>query len=108
MSDREEMQNLEEIKAPRKQIVIRLLYTILYFIVFEILKIVIEATTVFQFVYLLATGKYSQPLRSFSNKVATYAYQVIRYLTLNANYRPFPFHDFPAETEPPEDPVHFD
>lgn len=108
MSDKEEMQNLEEIKASRKQIGIRLLYTVLYFIVFEILKFVIEVTTVFQFIYLLVARKYSEPLRRFSNKVATYAYQVIRYLTLNAIYRPFPFHDFPTEMEAPEDPVRFD
>ena len=108
MSDKEEMHQLEEIKASRKQIGIRLLYTVLYLIVFEVLKVVIQITTVFQFIYLLVTRKYSEPLRRFSNKVATYAYQVIRYLTLNANFRPFPFHDFPAEMDQPEDPVSFD
>lgn len=98
----------EPIKASRKQIGIRLLYTLLYLIIFEILKLVIQFTVVFQFIYLLITQRYSQPLKNFSNKVATYAYTIIRYATLNAHERPFPFHDFPAEMERPEEPVHFD
>ena len=101
------MNNLEDIKTPRTQIGIRLLMTILYLIIFEVLKIVIQVTVLFQFVYLLITQKYNQPLRNFSNKVATYAYKIIRYATLNDNYRPFPFSDFPSEMERPEETVTF-
>lgn len=105
------MENTTEItESPvsRKKIGIRLLYTILYLIVFEILKTVIQITVVFQYIYLLITKKYSAPVRNFSNKVATYAYKVIRYLTLNDNLRPFPFHEFPEEMEKPEDHVVYD
>lgn len=101
------MNNLEEMKTPRTQIGIRLAITILYLIIFEVLKVVVQVTVLLQFVYLFITQKYNQPLRSFSNKVSTYAYKVIRYATLNDSYRPFPFNDFPTEMERPEEPVIF-
>lgn len=102
------MEELEYGKPSRKQIVIRLLYTLLYLIIFEILKVVIQVTAVFQFIYLLITQEYSRPLRNFSNKVATYTYQILRYVTLNGNYRPFPFNDFPAEMDKSEEYVKFE
>ncbi len=101
------MNTIEASKASRKQIAIRLLYTLLYLIVLEVIKIVVQVTVVLQFIYLLITQNYSQPLRTFSNKLVSYAYRVLRYATLNENVRPFPFNDFPGEMEQPEEPVQF-
>ena len=70
------MENTTEVtesKLSRKKIGIRLLYTVMYLIIFEILKTVIQITVLFQYVYLLITKRYSYPLKNFSNKVATYA-----------------------------------
>lgn len=92
----------------RKQIAIRLLYSLFFLLVLEILKFLIQITVVFQYVYLLVTLTYSKPLKAFTNKLATYAYRVIRYATLNENERPFPFRDFPRDSEKPEEPVQFD
>jgi hypothetical protein len=103
-----DMNTMEEIKATRKQITIRLLYTLLLLIIFEILKLVVQFTVLFQFVYLLITRRYSDPLRNFSNKVATYTYKLIRYMTLNDNYRPFPFNDFPSVMEKADEDVKFE
>ena len=102
------MEYLEETQPTRTQIGIRLLYTLLYLIVFEVLKLVIQVTIFFQYIYLLITRKHNDPMRNFSNKVATYAYRIIRYATLNENYRPFPFNEFPQEMEKPEDRVNFE
>jgi hypothetical protein len=101
------MNTIEESKASRKQIGIRFLYAILYLIVLEVIKVIVQVTVILQFVYLLITQKYSEPLRNFSNKLAAYAYRVVRYATLNENFRPFPFNDFPGEMEKAEDPVQF-
>jgi hypothetical protein len=96
------MDNMQEISTSRKYIAIRLLYTLLYLIVLEILKAMIQLSVIFQFIYLLITRKCSEPVRRFANKLTTYTYKVMRYLTLNENLRPFPFSDFPDEMEPPE------
>ena len=94
-------------KFSRKQICIRLLYTLLFMVVLEILKFIIQLTVVFQYTYLLITQQYNQPVRVFANKTAVYAYRVMRYLGLNENARPFPFSDFPQELEASEGPVQF-
>ena len=96
------MHNPKEMTPSRKEILIRLLYTLLYLLIFEIIKLIIQIAVVFQYIFLLITLDYSTHVRNFSNKLSTYAYDVIRYLTLNKNQRPFPFNDFP---EPLEEPV---
>jgi len=102
------MDQIEEGKPTRTQIIVRFLYTILYLIIFEVLKLVIQVTVLFQFVCLIITREHSAPLRSFSNRVSTYLYKVVRYTTLNENGKPFPFSDFPTELEPADQQVNFD
>ncbi len=92
---------------PRKTIAIRLMYTIFFLIVFEILKTIIQVCVIFQYVYLLVSKTYNAPVRNFSNKVSVYAYRILRYVTLNENKRPFPFNDFPKEFELPGARVDF-
>lgn len=101
------MNDIQKYTVERKKIAIRLLYTILNFVVLEILKVIIQVTVVFQYVYLFITRTHNEPVRKFGNKISTYAYRVIRYLSLNENTIPFPFSDFPPEIEPPEQPVTF-
>jgi len=42
-------------------------------------------------------------VRAFSNKASTYAYKVLRYVTMNEEQCPFPFTDWPKALEPPGD-----
>ena len=99
---------MEPKTIPRKKIAIRLLYTVFFLIVFEILKIIIQVSVLFQYVYLLISKKYSNPVRNFTNKVSVCAYRVLRYVTLNENDKPYPFHDFPKEMELSEAEVLFE
>jgi hypothetical protein len=92
----------------RTQIVIRLLFTVLFFIVLGIVHSLINLATVFQYVVLLITLKPNEPVRRFANQVAAYGYRVMRYLTLNDNLRPFPFSELPQDMEPPVSEVKFD
>jgi hypothetical protein len=101
------MAELPPATLDRKRIAIRLLYTIVYLVVLEILKLIIQAVVVFQYIHLLITRRTSEPVRRFGNKVSTYAYRVMRYVTAAENPLPFPFNDFPEEIEPPEQPAVF-
>jgi hypothetical protein len=94
--------------ASRKQIAIRLLYTLLYAAIFEVVETIILLVAVFEYFLLLITLRHNEPARTFANKVATYGYRLMRYLTLNENQRPFPFSEFPAEIELPDEEVSFD
>lgn len=91
----------------RLKILLRLLYAILFLLVFEILRLVVQVTVLGQYLYLLVVGSPCEPLRKFGSGVADYAYRVIRYLTLNENERPYPFTRFPGEIEPPESEARF-
>lgn len=101
------MKSIQGYGADRKRIAIRLLYTLLNIVVLEILKLIVQVTVLFQYVYLFITRKHSEPVREFTNKVVSYNYRVMRYVTLNENTLPFPFNDFPAVLDPPESPVRF-
>jgi hypothetical protein len=92
----------------RKAILIRFLWTILYLIVFEILKTIIQLIVLIQYVMVIATRRHSRQLRTFSNKVTTLAYHVLRYVCLLGNTRPYPLNDFPTVIEPPEETVKYD
>lgn len=91
----------------RKRILVRLLYTVFFLIIFEIIKTTVQICVLFQYLYLFIAKSHSEPVKRFSNKAAAYAYRVLRYVTLNENMRPFPFDDFPAELDPPELETHF-
>ncbi|MDR3555035.1 MAG: DUF4389 domain-containing protein [Syntrophobacteraceae bacterium] len=93
---------------PRGKIGVRLLYTILFVVILSVMNFLIQLIALVQYVILLLTKSYSEPLRSFSNKAAVYVYRLVRYITLNDNTRPFPFVDFPGEMERPDGFAKFD
>jgi hypothetical protein len=102
------MNEISPTAVTRSQILTRLLFTLLFAAIFCVLKFLILVTTLFQFAYLLVALKHSEPVRAFANKLISYAYRVWRYITLNANARPFPFAGFSEELEPPEAEVTFE
>ena len=96
-------------EAPsRHQIVIRLLFTLLFIPITAICNLLVILTTLFQFAMLPITFKYSEPVRVFANRVISYLYRVWRYISLNSSQKPFPFAEFPADIEPPEVEVRFE
>jgi len=92
----------------RMKILMRLLYSVLFLLVFEILRLIVQVTVLGQYVYTLVLGTPSTPLKKFGARVSDYTYRVLRYLTLNENSRPYPFNKFPSEVQPPEAEVSFD
>lgn len=89
----------------RKDIAIRLLYSIFFLVVFEILTIIVQCIVLFQYIYLFITRSSNEPVRRFANKVISYNYRVMRYITLNEDTKPFPFGNFPQDIEPPEENI---
>ena len=102
------MDKLSPSGISRKKIGIRILYTLLFLVILGLMHFLIQMITLVQYVILLITRSYSEPLRSFSNKVAAYVYRLIRYITLNDNTRPFPFSELPGEMESLEGEARFD
>ena len=101
------MDTMKDTEQSRKNVAIRFVYALFFLVVFELLKIILQVATLFQYVYLLIAKKHSEPVREFSNKLAAYAYKIIRYITLNDNSRPFPFNPLPAAMEEEENDIAF-
>jgi len=87
-----------------KQISIRLLYTILFLVILGIVLFIVKVIFIFQFIYLFSTREPNESVRQFANRISSYGYQILRYVTLNERQRPFPFADLSRELEPSEDP----
>ena len=104
---RKQTEKEQKLFASRKQIGIRLLYTILFLFILGIVIVIVKLSVFFQFIYLFITLKPNEPVRQFSNKISAYGYRLFRYITLNENKRPFPFTDFPPEMEPSEEQITF-
>lgn len=102
------MEAIENKFLPRKKIAIRLLYTLLFLVIFEVLKVIVQLSVLFQYIYLFIVKEHNEPVRRFSNKVSIFIYRVIRYVTLNENTRPYPFSEFPEEMEAAEAEVRFE
>jgi Domain of unknown function (DUF4389) len=73
----------------------RILYTILFGFVFWILCWALAITTIAQLAVSLFTQRKSADLTRFGAGLATYAKQVIEFLTCNSDALPFPFSSWP-------------
>lgn len=98
------------IDVDRMSILKRFLVTIVCLLVFELVRLLVQATVLFQFLYMLIARTQSEPLRKFSNRMSFYAYKLLRYSTLNENPKPFPFNEFPkaSDCDRPSKTITFD
>ncbi|PIE75307.1 MAG: glucose-1-phosphate thymidylyltransferase [Deltaproteobacteria bacterium] len=99
MPESEKNQNqINEIISTRKDIVIRLLYTFLFLIVLGVIFNIIWIIAAFQYLFLLVTKKHIKPLRSFSSNFTLYLKEVMDFVLVVTNKKPFPFNEFPKES----------
>lgn len=81
---------------------LRLLFMIVFVFLYGLSRIVVLAVVVLQFFWVLFTGETNDKLKTFGQSLATYTYQLVRYLTYNSESRPFPFDDdWPSPVAPP-------
>jgi hypothetical protein len=74
---------------------LRLLFMILFIVLWGISRLVILAAVILQFFWVLFTGQTNSRLGRFGLSLATYSYQIILYLTYNSEEQPFPFAEWP-------------
>ena len=75
---------------------LRLLFMILFFALWSISRVVVFAVVVLQFFWVLFSGDANARLRQLGHGLATYSYQIVRYLTFDSDDQPFPFSDWPS------------
>ena len=76
---------------------LRLFFMLVVIILYAVSRLVVSVVVLLQVFWKLFTGKTNKPLEIFGQSLATYTYQIVRYLTFNTEERPFPFElDWPA------------
>ncbi|MBN4082563.1 DUF4389 domain-containing protein [Mariprofundus ferrooxydans] len=91
--------NTDELKSNLKNSSVwkRLLFMILFSILYSAAEVVLAVVVLYQFLSLLITGKKNENILSFGAQISTYAYQVFSYLTFNTEDKPFPMSDWPSD-----------
>lgn len=77
---------------------VKTLFIIMFSVVYRILDVVVLFLVVVQWGFTLVTGQANPALSQFSDGLATYVAQIVRYVTGNADTKPFPFTDWPTPT----------
>jgi len=94
-----EQSTSEEIKAHVSDANIwkRLLFMILFTILYSAAEIVLCVVVLYQFLAVLITGSKNDKVLSFGAQLSTYVYQIVRFLTFNTDDQPYPVADWPSD-----------
>ncbi len=69
---------------------VRLLFIVLYVVLWQVAEIVLGVTVVVQFLWTLFGGAPNPSLRDFGQRLGVWLHQVVDYLTYVADERPWP------------------
>ena len=70
---------------------LRLFFMLVVILLYSVSRAVVGVVVLLQFFSVLFTAETNKPLVTFGQSLATYTYQIVRYLTFNTEQRPFPF-----------------
>ena len=73
----------------------RVLFTILFWLIFSVSQFVLGAVVIAQCIFSLVGGKPNDHLLNFGDSLGKYIHEILRFVTYNTEQRPFPFTDFP-------------
>ncbi len=74
---------------------LRLLFMILFVVLWSLSSMLVLAVVVLQFFWMLITGDTNHRLLVLGRSLATYSYEIVSYLTYSTEEQPFPFSDWP-------------
>ncbi len=95
------MNDMQE-EMDRGETGIRVLYTLLFWVITQVLGTVLGFLVLFELLHVLITQRPPpERVREFANRAISYFYRIGRYVTYNEPELPFPFAEFPAEIERP-------
>ena len=74
----------------------RLVYMVLFVVIFNIGEFVITVVVVVQFLFKLFSGRVNKNLSALGGALATYIREIIAYLTFHTDEMPYPFGPWPT------------
>ncbi len=84
----------ENVKNP--DVWTRGLFVVLFGIIYYLLFFLVVLIAVFQFLMRLFTARFNDELLAFSDSLAEYVSQILRYITFKSDDRPYPFSSWPV------------
>ena len=80
----------------RVETTIRILYTLLFFLILRVVEAATGVIVLFQLIFALVTNRAPNPaVGDFARRVIEYGYQIAHYVTYNRERPPFPFDELP-------------
>lgn len=86
----------EVANTSRRETWIRLLYVILFAVIYSVAELVVGLLVVVQFGFVLLAGERNRKLLEFGGDLSRFIYQILQFVTFNSDEKPFPFADWPA------------
>lgn len=80
---------------------LRLLYTLLFALAWQVVELLLIVVVVVQIGYRLFTGSADARVAGYGCSLSQYAAQIGRYVTGAAEQKPWPFMEWPAPVRPP-------
>jgi hypothetical protein len=71
-------------------------FILLFALIFTVAEVIAWAAALFQFVTLLLTGETNPRLSNLGQRLGTYIYQILLYITFKSDAKPFPFSEWPS------------
>ncbi len=86
----------DEVRIDRFDTGMRLLFTVLFFVIVRVVETVLLVAVGFELLYALVTEREpSHEVRRFARRALDYLVEIGRYVTYNQTEPPFPFAPFP-------------
>ncbi|TXH85918.1 MAG: DUF4389 domain-containing protein [Pseudomonas sp.] len=90
----------------RESIALRILWMLVFAIVWQLAEIILGAVVLLQLGYRLFYGAPSGALQGFGDSLSQYLQQIGRFGTFNSEEKPWPFADWPVARPPQDNPPH--
>ncbi|QXG36098.1 DUF4389 domain-containing protein [Pseudomonas viridiflava] len=90
-----------------ESIALRILWMLLFVIVWQVAEVVLAGVVIVQLGYRLIYGAPSGSLMNFGDSVSQFLAQIGRFGTFHSDQKPWPFADWPTPRAPEGEAAHF-
>lgn len=87
-------------KQAREILILRVLWMVLFALVWQLAELVLLGVVLLQLVLRLINGAPSRALMEFGDSLSQYLAQIGRFASFHSDEKPWPFADWPAAREP--------
>lgn len=89
----------------RESLLLRLLWMVLFALVWQLAELVLAALVVVQLIHRLTVGVAHRGLMDFGDSLSQYLAQIGRFECFHSDVKPWPFADWPAARAPEAEPL---